>query len=99
KGRNVWEIEKQCNDSCLWKNLMDLREGVRKHMQYKVGNGCTISMWHDNWTMMPKFDTVISRRKIYAAGFSNDASMADCIDNNGWKWLAQWFIDHVSPNE
>nr|GEV63757.1 hypothetical protein [Tanacetum cinerariifolium] len=38
-------------------------------------------------------------RKIYAAGFSNDALVADCIDNNGWKWHAQWFIDHPILNQ
>ncbi|GKG19024.1 hypothetical protein Tco_0376123, partial [Tanacetum coccineum] len=94
KGRSVWEIDKQSNDSCLWKNLLDLREGVRNHMMYKVGNGCTTSIWHDKWTLLPNIDTIISRRKVYEAGLSNDASIADCVDNNGWKWPAQWFIDH-----
>ncbi|GJV56807.1 RNA-directed DNA polymerase, eukaryota, reverse transcriptase zinc-binding domain protein [Tanacetum coccineum] len=99
KGQSVWEIEKQCNDSCLWKDLMDLKVGVRKHMQYKIGNGCTISMWHESWTMMPPLDTVISRRMIYASGFSNDTLVFDCIDKNGWKWPAKWFTDHPILNQ
>ncbi|GJW21869.1 RNA-directed DNA polymerase, eukaryota, reverse transcriptase zinc-binding domain protein [Tanacetum coccineum] len=99
KGRSVWEIDKQSNDSCLWKSLMDLRDGVRSHMQYKVGNGYTISMWHDSWSLLPTLDTIVSRRKIYVVGFSNDASVADCIDNNGWMWHAQWFIDHPILNQ
>ncbi|GJZ48772.1 RNA-directed DNA polymerase, eukaryota, reverse transcriptase zinc-binding domain protein [Tanacetum coccineum] len=83
----------------LWKSLMDLKDGVRSYMQYKVGNGYTISMWHDSWSLLPTLDTIVSKRKIYAAEFSNDASVADCIDNNGWMWLAQWFIDHPILNQ
>ncbi|GJV79934.1 hypothetical protein Tco_1515804, partial [Tanacetum coccineum] len=76
------------------KNLLDLREGVRKHMQYKIGNGYNTSMCHDSWSTLPTLDTIISRREIYAAGFSNDASVADCIDNERWKWPDQWLVDH-----
>ncbi|GJU17920.1 hypothetical protein Tco_1145886 [Tanacetum coccineum] len=41
----------------------------------------------------------VDLRKIYATGFSNDASVADCIDNNEWKWPAQWFINHPILNQ
>nr|GFA71746.1 hypothetical protein [Tanacetum cinerariifolium] len=99
KGRSVWEIDKQSNDSCLWKNLLDLREGVRKHMKYKIGNGCNTSMWHENWSTLPTIDTIISTREIYAAGFSNDASVAYCIDNDRWKWPDQWLVDHPILNQ
>ncbi|GJW41068.1 hypothetical protein Tco_0066913 [Tanacetum coccineum] len=56
-------------------------------------------MWHDSWSLLPTLNTIVSRRKIYAVGFSNDASVADYIDNNGWKWPAQWFVDHPILNQ
>ncbi|GJU19094.1 RNA-directed DNA polymerase, eukaryota, reverse transcriptase zinc-binding domain protein [Tanacetum coccineum] len=99
KGRSISEVEKQCNNTSLWKSLMDLRNEVRIHMQYKIGNGNTISLWHDRWSLLPALDNIISRRKIYAAGFNNDTALADCIDNEGWKWPAQWFIDHPMLNQ
>ncbi|GJZ52112.1 RNA-directed DNA polymerase, eukaryota, reverse transcriptase zinc-binding domain protein, partial [Tanacetum coccineum] len=68
KGRSIWEVEKQCNDNSLWKSLMDLRNEVTIHMQYKIG-------------------------------FNNDTALADYIDNEGWKWPAQWFIDHPMLNQ
>ncbi|GKF02019.1 RNA-directed DNA polymerase, eukaryota, reverse transcriptase zinc-binding domain protein [Tanacetum coccineum] len=70
KGRSFWEIEKQSNDSTLWKNLLDLREDIRKHVQYKVGDGFSVSMWHDSWSMLPTLDSVVSRREIYSTGFT-----------------------------
>ncbi|GKB58442.1 RNA-directed DNA polymerase, eukaryota, reverse transcriptase zinc-binding domain protein [Tanacetum coccineum] len=46
KGRSIWEIDKQMNDSWIW-------------------------------TQMPAINTILSRREILSAGFSNDASIAD----------------------
>ncbi|GKB33426.1 RNA-directed DNA polymerase, eukaryota, reverse transcriptase zinc-binding domain protein [Tanacetum coccineum] len=82
------------NENWMWKSLMDLREAIRKHMQYNIGDGNTTSMWHDRWTQMPAIDTILSRREIFSAGFSNDASIADCIHNNRWKWPNEWVIKY-----
>nr|GEW52257.1 transcription factor VOZ1-like isoform X1 [Tanacetum cinerariifolium] len=65
KGRSVWEIEKQSNDSWMWKSLLDMREATRKHMQYKVGN----------------------------------ESLADCVNDNGWKWAKDWFTRYPILNK
>ncbi|GJU06197.1 RNA-directed DNA polymerase, eukaryota, reverse transcriptase zinc-binding domain protein [Tanacetum coccineum] len=82
KGRSVWEIDKQLNDSRMWKSLLDLKDATRKHMQYKIGNGKKISMWHDRWSLMPAIDSILSRKDIYTAGFSNDDTVAECVQNN-----------------
>ncbi|GKE53498.1 hypothetical protein Tco_1488654 [Tanacetum coccineum] len=82
KGRSVWEMEKHNNDSWMWKSLLELRSKVRKHMQYKVGNGCLVSMWHDQWSMLPPLDSILSRREIYAAGFSIEDYIPECIHDN-----------------
>nr|GEX06388.1 RNA-directed DNA polymerase, eukaryota, reverse transcriptase zinc-binding domain protein [Tanacetum cinerariifolium] len=86
KGRSVWEVDKQSSDSWMWKNLLELRDEVRSHMQYKIGNGRTIFIWHDNWTSLPILDSFISKREIYAAGLSNDDTIIDCISDSRWKW-------------
>ncbi|GJV55862.1 RNA-directed DNA polymerase, eukaryota, reverse transcriptase zinc-binding domain protein [Tanacetum coccineum] len=78
---------------------MDLRNEVRIHMQYKFGSRNTISLWHDRWSLLLALDNIISRIKIYAAGFNNDTALANCIDNEGWKWPTQWFIDHPMLNQ
>ncbi|GJT80580.1 RNA-directed DNA polymerase, eukaryota, reverse transcriptase zinc-binding domain protein [Tanacetum coccineum] len=99
KGRSVWEIEKQSNDSSLWKNLMDLRGEIRNFVQYKVGDGCSVSLWHDSWSMLPTLDTFISRREIFAAGFSNETTLAEGIVDNKWKWPEQWLTNHPNLNQ
>ncbi|GJY93689.1 hypothetical protein Tco_0509471 [Tanacetum coccineum] len=104
KGRSVWEMEKHNNDSWMWKSLLDLRSKVRKHMQYKVGNGCLVSMWHDQWSMLPPLDSILSRREIYAAGFSIEDYIPECIHDNNWRWHDHWLLkypmlcQYVVPN-
>ncbi|GKF40585.1 hypothetical protein Tco_0123927 [Tanacetum coccineum] len=98
KGRSVWEIDKQLNDSRMWKSLLDLKDATRKHMQYKIGNGKKISMWHDRWSMMPAIDSFLSRRDICTAGFSNDVTIAECVQNNCWSWPEDWFIKYPILN-
>ncbi|GKD86326.1 hypothetical protein Tco_1357480 [Tanacetum coccineum] len=92
--QSVWEIDKQTNDSWMWKSLLDLKDTARNNMLYKIGNGNKISMWHDRWSLMPAIDTIVSRRDIYTTGFSNNATVADCIHNNNWSWPEDWFIEY-----
>ncbi|GJR94835.1 hypothetical protein Tco_0267009 [Tanacetum coccineum] len=65
KERSVLEVDKQANDSWIWKNLLDLRSMVRKNMMYKIGNGRKVSVWHVSWSEMPTLDSILSRREIY----------------------------------
>nr|GEW37812.1 hypothetical protein [Tanacetum cinerariifolium] len=53
-------LNKQGSDSWIWKNLLELRDEVRSHMQYKIGNGRSISVWHDNCAGLPTLDSFIS---------------------------------------
>ncbi|GJY66220.1 hypothetical protein Tco_0468458 [Tanacetum coccineum] len=68
-------------------------------MQYKIGDGNTASMWHDRWSQLPAIDSILSIREIYVAGFSNEASIAECIHNSCWKWPSEWFIKYPILNQ
>nr|GEV04247.1 hypothetical protein [Tanacetum cinerariifolium] len=64
KGRSVWEVGKQNNDSWIWRSLLDLRIGARENIVYKIGNGKKASVWHDRWSDKPSLDSIMSRREI-----------------------------------
>ncbi|GJY22644.1 RNA-directed DNA polymerase, eukaryota, reverse transcriptase zinc-binding domain protein [Tanacetum coccineum] len=64
---------------------------VRSHMQFRIGNGKDVSIWHNRWCCLPAIDTIVSRREVYVAGFSNKDTIADCIFENKWKWPAEWY--------
>ncbi|GJV60023.1 hypothetical protein Tco_1466123 [Tanacetum coccineum] len=56
-------------------------------------------MWHDSWSMLPTLDSVVSRREIYSAGFTNDTTLAECIEDKKWKWPEQWLSEHPNLNQ
>ncbi|GKA83579.1 RNA-directed DNA polymerase, eukaryota, reverse transcriptase zinc-binding domain protein, partial [Tanacetum coccineum] len=99
KERSVWEVDKQIKDSWSCKCLLDLRDEVRNHMQYIVRNGCNISTWHDKWCHLPALDSIVSRREIFAAGFSNEDTIAGCILDNKWKWPEEWYSKYPILNQ
>ncbi|GKD48970.1 RNA-directed DNA polymerase, eukaryota, reverse transcriptase zinc-binding domain protein, partial [Tanacetum coccineum] len=49
------------------------------------------SVWHDKWSDNPSIDSIMSRRDIYSAGFSNDETVYGCVSGNQWTWPSYWF--------
>nr|GEY38104.1 RNA-directed DNA polymerase, eukaryota, reverse transcriptase zinc-binding domain protein [Tanacetum cinerariifolium] len=49
KGKCIWEAKYSTNSSSGWKQLLSLRDKMKKHVKYEVGNGKTIFLWHDKW--------------------------------------------------
>ncbi|GJY52457.1 RNA-directed DNA polymerase, eukaryota, reverse transcriptase zinc-binding domain protein [Tanacetum coccineum] len=47
KGKSIWEAESTDNDSHSWKELMKIRDKIKPFVLFKVGNGKSISGWHD----------------------------------------------------
>ncbi|GJT04720.1 RNA-directed DNA polymerase, eukaryota, reverse transcriptase zinc-binding domain protein [Tanacetum coccineum] len=94
----------QWNKALLIKHLWNVANKkdtlwVKWVNMYKVGNGCSVSLWHDSWSMLPTLDTFIRRREIFAAGFSNETTLAEGIVDNKWKWLEQWLTNQPNLNQ
>lgn len=49
KGRSICEVNQDSNSSIGWVNILRLREIVRKHVCYRIGNGKSVSAWFDKW--------------------------------------------------
>ncbi|GJY77568.1 RNA-directed DNA polymerase, eukaryota, reverse transcriptase zinc-binding domain protein [Tanacetum coccineum] len=88
KGRSIWDVEKEYSDSWMWKNLLDLRENVRKHVIFSVRNGQKVSMWYDWWDDNGPLCNIISKEIINDPGLCNESTMDDLIhdeDTALWK--------------
>ncbi|GJY00851.1 hypothetical protein Tco_0359003, partial [Tanacetum coccineum] len=46
---SIWEIDCDNKGTVGWRNILSLRDKVRKHVWWKCGNGESINVWHDNW--------------------------------------------------
>ncbi|GJT20553.1 RNA-directed DNA polymerase, eukaryota, reverse transcriptase zinc-binding domain protein [Tanacetum coccineum] len=86
KEMSVWEIEEEANDSWTWKALLNLRSKARRHIEHKIGNGESTSVWFDKWCDNGPFCQLITNRGIYDARFDLKAFVADMIVNGQWIW-------------
>ncbi|GJT52972.1 RNA-directed DNA polymerase, eukaryota, reverse transcriptase zinc-binding domain protein [Tanacetum coccineum] len=55
------------------------------------GNGKSMSMWYDKWSLNGPVGDFISQRHIYDARLSMDAKVNDMIEDNHWIWPDEWF--------
>ena len=90
KGRSLWEVDTELNDSWGWKNLMTIRNEIAKHVWNKIGNGRNVSMWFDNWCEVGPLFKIITSRHLYDARFARDTVVADMISDGYWNWQNEW---------
>ncbi|GJZ74377.1 RNA-directed DNA polymerase, eukaryota, reverse transcriptase zinc-binding domain protein [Tanacetum coccineum] len=63
KGSCIWDIEAKYNDSCGWKKLLELRNRIKAHVFYSIGDGRNVSMWFDKWDSNGPLCDIIPRRE------------------------------------
>ncbi|GKB64967.1 hypothetical protein Tco_0921153 [Tanacetum coccineum] len=83
KKMSVWDITADSKDSWGWKCLLKLRTWVSEHMRYRIGDGKSNSVWHDNWNNETSLSNVISKKEIFYAGFSDHDKISDVMDGKG----------------
>ncbi|GKA01952.1 hypothetical protein Tco_0674617 [Tanacetum coccineum] len=78
------------NDSSGCKSLLEMSDKIKRHVEYEVGNGKTISVWYDKWSFVRTLDSFIPRTTVYDAWFKDDAKLAHLIEDAQWIWPKEW---------
>nr|GEU79955.1 hypothetical protein [Tanacetum cinerariifolium] len=90
KGKSIWEADINNNDSHGWKELMRIRDIIKPYVKFRIGDGKTVSVWHDAWCDLGPLDIFIQNRNIYDIRMSNEDCLADAIVDGKWKWSNVW---------
>ncbi|GKA59809.1 RNA-directed DNA polymerase, eukaryota, reverse transcriptase zinc-binding domain protein [Tanacetum coccineum] len=92
------EVNANANSSAEWKEMLRLRDKIRKHVLWKIGDGKDINTWYDNWNIHGPLCADITSREIYDAGLSIETNIADfimvCKDNWPEGWLDEFLVLH-----
>ena len=91
KGKSIWEIAIEAEDSWGWKNLLKIRDKIKNNVKYQVKNGKFTTMWYDNWSDMGPLIQYNTYRDIYDARFPINVKVGDMIQNGAWKWPQEWY--------
>ena len=74
---------KEGNGSFAWKSILKGRDVISKGLQWRVGNGALIRIYHDSWLPDPYSKRVVSSRDF----LGSDAQVAVLIDKEKRVWL------------
>ncbi|GJT84545.1 hypothetical protein Tco_1066262 [Tanacetum coccineum] len=90
KGRSIWAVNEEEYDSWGWKNILRLRDEVRKFMVIKIGNGEKNSVIYDNWCNVGILQSILTNMDIYNARVSPEIVVKDISHNGSYKWPEEW---------
>ncbi|GJU97186.1 RNA-directed DNA polymerase, eukaryota, reverse transcriptase zinc-binding domain protein [Tanacetum coccineum] len=93
KGRSIWEAQCDNKSSVGWKNILSLRDRVRRNIWWKLGNGKSVNVWNDRWCQVSPLSEFIDTRDIYDARLNNKCTVREIIHKGRWKWPIEWNTD------
>ncbi|GKD29235.1 RNA-directed DNA polymerase, eukaryota, reverse transcriptase zinc-binding domain protein [Tanacetum coccineum] len=91
---NFWKVSADTNDSWGWKNLLEIRDEISKHVWYKLGDGMKTLLWYDNWCEMGPLCRIVLNRSIYSARLTRDMVVVDMVNNGEWNWPSEWKTEY-----
>ncbi|PWA88348.1 reverse transcriptase zinc-binding domain-containing protein [Artemisia annua] len=94
KGKSIWEINEDVNDSWGWKNILKLRQTARAHMVMEIGDGDKASMWFDIWDQIGALNTFITYRDLHNARWKADMTVKEFVVNHNGQWSVEWMIKY-----
>ena len=86
---------KEGTGSFAWKSILRGREIIQKGMLWRVGNGSSIQIYHDNWLPDPSLKKIISK----PFHFDNHEKVSSLIDKVGHCWSQEVIDANFLPSE
>ncbi|GJS48359.1 histidine kinase 3, partial [Tanacetum coccineum] len=88
--RQFWKICIDKSDSWGWKTMLKIRDSIKEHVWYSIGNGNSISVFYDKWCLNGPLCDFISKRAIYNARIKDNVVIADIVAGDRWKYPDDW---------
>ncbi|XP_071741137.1 uncharacterized protein [Rutidosis leptorrhynchoides] len=92
KGTNFWNAPNVAGASVGWRKLLAIRKVVCNRFIFKIGDGISVSAWHDCWCDLGPLATIVSNRIIHSAGFNHHTVVRELVGSGGWNWPSNWEV-------
>nr|XP_043630018.1 uncharacterized protein LOC122601315 [Erigeron canadensis] len=89
--RNFWDVPLRAGSEWGWRKMLLMRDAIRPHIKFYVGNGHSTFAWYDSWLPIGPLCKYISPREVTSAGFRLEAKVSNLINNGSWLWPSAWY--------
>ncbi|PWA36436.1 reverse transcriptase zinc-binding domain-containing protein [Artemisia annua] len=96
KHRSFWDVPLTANVSWGWRKLLQIRNKVRPHVWYQLGNGGKASMWYDTWDELCPLMNHVTHRAVSNAGYNKREKVVNVVNDGSWSWPQTWY-NHFPP--
>ncbi|XP_071699385.1 uncharacterized protein [Rutidosis leptorrhynchoides] len=96
--RSIWDITVDSKDSWNWVQLLGMRDKIKDHVFYVVGDGVETSLWYDKWDEKGPLSSIIPRRDRYNAIIGDDISVSTFRQYQGGNWPADLSVKYPILN-
>ena len=86
---------KEGNWSFTWKSILKGREIIQKGRVWRVGNGSSIRIFHDNWLLVPSCKKVLSTPNL----LDSNAMVSGLIDRERHYWSQETIDANFLPHD
>nr|XP_043633309.1 uncharacterized protein LOC122604480 [Erigeron canadensis] len=76
--------------------MIEVRDMIKNHVRYVIGNGKHISIWYDKWCEQGPLCEYITRRTIFDARLEDSMKVADMFNEGKWNWPSEWMINFLN---
>ncbi|KAL0290018.1 UNVERIFIED_CONTAM: hypothetical protein Sangu_2591300 [Sesamum angustifolium] len=97
---SIWTV-KENKGAWGWRKMLSLRHSLMSHIHYRVGNGDSVSLWHDPWHPLgPLISRIPRGPQLTSTGLLDKLSVV--IKDGQWNWplitdLACLEVTHMLP--
>ncbi|GJU32427.1 RNA-directed DNA polymerase, eukaryota, reverse transcriptase zinc-binding domain protein [Tanacetum coccineum] len=67
-----------------WRKMLQLCPMLWQYVWYKIGDGWTVSLWHDRWDHSSPLSNIVSSRDIHRARLNMGTMIKESICNGQW---------------
>ncbi|GAA0185190.1 hypothetical protein LIER_32478 [Lithospermum erythrorhizon] len=84
KNQSFWAIKERSIDSWSWRKILALKDSLRNHVKYRIGDGKSVNCLHDNWSSSGVMVDILSNRDVSNLNMLVIDTVADFIKKTKW---------------
>ncbi|KAF5197727.1 hypothetical protein FRX31_012687, partial [Thalictrum thalictroides] len=84
KNKDFWDMKVPQDCSWAWRKILQNREDAAKVLRSSIGDGNSVSFWHDVWASSTPLANLVSVQQRSSSGIGEKEKVCNFIVNGNW---------------